>query len=144
MQSPDNLQMVTRPDYLRWMVVAALLCALLPMLCVVQLVFWFLTPTNEPFKSISAARGLSAYEPFPADLSFAPPASDLPNLVATELARRTQTPMSQATRFSLAPIVEVPPPPVRIDPESPTVTPILVPTALLTLPQAGGSLPSLP
>ncbi|WP_322490235.1 Calx-beta domain-containing protein [Chloroflexus sp.] len=141
MQSLGNSQWPTKRDYLRWMVVTALVCALLPVVCEVQLVFWFLTPANEPFKSISAARAFSAYEPFPADLSFAPPASDLPNLAATEIARRTQTPTSQATRFSPAAIVEVPPPPVRIDPASPTATPALVSTA--TPPPAGGGLPPL-
>ncbi|MEF3272893.1 MAG: hypothetical protein K6356_00605 [Chloroflexus sp.] len=95
MQSLDNAQPADRRDYLRLMIVVALLLTLLPVFCVIQVAFWLLTPFNEPFMRIGAARAITAYEPFPANLSFAPPASDLPNLVATEVARRTRTPITQ-------------------------------------------------
>lgn len=120
---PGKTPNASRTDYLPWLIAGALILAVLPVFCVAQIIFWWLTPNNQPFKSISAARGWQAYEPFPANLRFAPLDDDLPNLVATEVAQRTQMPITQTMRSSPVSIVAVPPPPIRIDPPTPTVTP---------------------
>ncbi len=126
MQSLGKAPPAIKRDNLRLMIVGALLLTLLPVFCVIQVAFWLLTPFNEPFMRISAARALTAYEPFPTYLSFAPPASDLPDLVATEVARRAQTPIGQPVQPEPVPIIEVPAPLVQINP--PTSTPQLSPT----------------
>ncbi|NJN18273.1 MAG: hypothetical protein HC822_19460, partial [Oscillochloris sp.] len=140
-----------RRSRLGWLVLAALLLALLPISCVSQLALWLVTPQDEAFKDVAAAADLdSAYAPFPGGISFAPIDPNLPDIRATEVSSRERTatsgPVSGAGSIAVAPVVAVNPPAERIEPARPTPTRQSVAVATVaaspTTAAAGGASPS--
>ncbi|MEI7769929.1 MAG: hypothetical protein WCI67_08075, partial [Chloroflexales bacterium] len=111
-----------RRDGLGWLVLLALLLALLPIGCVADLALRLVTPWNAPFKDVGSLSGLSSYLPFQPGLSYAALDPNMPNMRETEIARREMTPVGLRGAVTIAPVVEVAPPVSQIDPPTPTPT----------------------
>ncbi|NNJ09351.1 hypothetical protein EKD04_003315 [Chloroflexales bacterium ZM16-3] len=120
-QSHNRTEPRRRRDGLVWLVLLALLIALLPIGCVADLALRFVTPSNAPFKDVGSSSGLSSYLPFPAQ-SYAAPDPNMPNIRETEITRREQTPVGLRGAVTVAQVVEVAPPVSQIDPPTPTPT----------------------
>ncbi|MGC8801128.1 MAG: hypothetical protein ACP5UR_12905, partial [Chloroflexus sp.] len=145
MQLSDNISVTKRHTYLFQTIGLAIGLALLPVLCVIQTIFWLLTPVDKPFTLARAERADDAdmfvvrsslianiYEPFLTNLSFAQVAADFPNLAATEIANRTYNfTVDQVSRGTPVSIVVIPPQSTvtpTVPQPSPTATVVSSPT----------------
>ncbi|EFO79683.1 probable aggregation factor core protein MAFp3, isoform C [Oscillochloris trichoides DG-6] len=99
------------------------------------------TPWNEPFKDVRSVLGLDAYLPFAPQQGYAAFNPDMPDLQATELARREQTPVGLPGAVTVAPVVEIALPVTQVETPTPTALaaqPQPTPTPGLTSTSAAG------
>ena len=143
MSSPNQTTQKRRRDPLPWMILVALLLALLPVACLAELALRFVTPYNADFKDVAAEIDLTTYARFPEGISFAAPDPNLPNILSTEQAhRRTEALILLPGAVNIAPVEVVEQPIAVTQPVVPTETPtsiaVATNTPLVTPVIAGG------
>jgi hypothetical protein len=133
LSSPNQTTQKRRRDPLPWMILVALLLALLPVACLAELALRFVTPYSADFKDVAAEVSLTTYARFPEGISFAAPDPNLPNILSTEQARRqTELPILLPGANYIAPVEVVEPPPAVTQPALPTETAPIVAVATST------------
>ncbi|HMQ35073.1 MAG TPA: hypothetical protein PKD53_30425, partial [Chloroflexaceae bacterium] len=149
--SPSHKQTTPRRrrDGLIWLILLALLLALVPIGCIAELALRLVVPANDPFKDVGSSSSLNAYAPFPGGISYAAVDPYAPNIRATEVSRRERlTPVALRGAVTVAPVAEVGPPVSQFVPPTPTLTtqptprPTITPGPPLPPPAAGGAQPS--
>jgi hypothetical protein len=111
LSSPNQTAPARRREPLPWLILAALLLALLPVICLAELALSFVTPDVEAFKEVGAEAQLTNYAQFPDGISYAALDPNFPSIIETEQAiRRTGVPIRLPGVRDLAPVVVVPPP----------------------------------
>src|SRR5690348_5066272 len=134
---PSQKQAQRQPDPLRWLIIAALLLALLMLCGVSQLIFVWLTPHREPALLNLLALEPADYAPWkvtPQLPAIAPSAASVLEVISATQTSQALTPQSQAT---------VPSVPLAIVPaqtNAPTPTSAGVPSVIPTATPRGAPL----
>ncbi|MEI6179892.1 MAG: hypothetical protein WCP31_04000, partial [Chloroflexales bacterium] len=127
MRPPKPARQRERRDGLIWLILLALLMAILPVGCIAEIALRLVMPNEAPFKNVGAAANLGVYAPFTGNVSYAALDPNAPNFQETEQARRDRiTPIAMAGAVTVAAIAQVNPP------DAPTPTPTGLPQFSLT------------
>ncbi len=112
LRPPKPTRQRERRDGLIWLVLLALLMAILPVGCIAQVALRLVMPDEAPFKNVGAAANLGVYAPFTGDVSYAALDPNAPSYQETEQARRDRlTPIAMSGAVTVAAVAQVAPPP---------------------------------